>query len=83
MTENEKFVQIEATLVDIRERVTRVETKLDNAKNTTLDVKTWAIVIAIIFGGGAANYGLQRTIEGQQEIKIVPAHITELLDGRG
>jgi hypothetical protein len=74
MADTERLEKIEQTLVEIRERLAKVETKLDNGKkNGSLDLKTWAIIIGLLFGGGAANYGLQTAVNGEPQVKVIQA----------
>lgn len=70
------------TAIEILQRLTRVETKLDGLekklngqkRNGSLDLKTWLIIAAMLFGGGAANYGLQTAVQGQPQVKIIPGN---------
>jgi hypothetical protein len=76
MADEERLAKIEETLIEIRERLTRVETKLDSKKNgNSLDLKTWMIIAAMMFGGGAANYGLQSAVQGRPQVQFIPAPI--------
>ena len=74
MGDEERLAKIEQTLIEIRERLTRVETKLDSnngKKNGNWDLRTWVTVIVLaVGGGGSASYGLQSAFQSPQQPQI-------------
>lgn len=70
------------TLIEILQRLTAVETKLDSMvaaklanakKNGGLDIKTWAQIIFACLGlSSATNYGVQSLTKSEPVIQYVP-----------
>lgn len=66
----QKLDKLDDSIKELSERLVRVETKLSNGK---LDLKTWLIIAGLLFGGGAANYGLQSVVQGEPQVRVIQA----------